>query len=135
MSGKCKAEFGPFKNMEDTQAVLYADVKYGLIDSVAVPPESARADLDDLRVFMFDEESAYDYHIFELLEDDIEGLNHAQELLENEYESLEVESSPTYEEVDDLLNSEKDYGRKKWMWGYGMAFFHQEKERLSLRER
>ena len=120
-------------NEEYTEGLLYATHKYGLIDRVAVPPDSKEADLEDLRLYLEDGESEQNIELSEILEGEKSNLEDVREALENEYGNLDLNLAPNYGGLEGKVYERREFGRKKWIWGYGQAYFHEQKERMAKR--
>lgn len=121
-------------DLEEGEAILYSTHKYGLIDSIAVPPDSENADAGSLRLYLSDGEENEKFKISEVLEEEQESLEDTQSLLEDEYDDIDFNLSPTYEDLEGSLYNEREFGRKKWIWGYGQSYFHEQKKRISKRK-
>jgi hypothetical protein len=55
--------------LNEAEAILYSTHKYGLIDSIAVPPESENADTDSLRLYLSDGVEEEKFKVTEVLEE------------------------------------------------------------------
>lgn len=119
--------------MNEAEAILYSTHKYGLIDSIAVPPESENADTDSLRLYLSDGVEEEKFKVTEVLEEKQEGLDDVQSLLEEEYDDIDLNLSPNYRDLEGSVYDECEFGRKKWIWGYGQTYFHEQKKRLAKR--
>ena len=92
------------------EGLVYADVRYGILDSAVVPADCERAEFDDLRLSYGQE----NYRLSELLEEEKIGrIEEITELMEEEYEG-EIRLLSDYREAEEL-NRNKDYGWKKWV--------------------
>lgn len=113
----------------EEEGLVYADVRYGILDSATAPADCECAEFEDLRLSYGEE----DYRLSDLLEEEkIERIEEIPELLEEEYEE-EFRLLSDYKEAEEL-NRDKDYGWKKWVWPFGLSYFHQQKEKFALKE-
>ena len=120
-------------NEEYSEGLLYATHKYGLIDRVAILPDSKEAELENLRLYLESEEDNQDIKLSKILEGEENKLEDVREVLEDKYGDFDLNLDPNYSDLEGKVYEEREFGKKKWIWGYGQAYFHEQKKRLARR--